>query len=1031
MVTFIESALVRSRTVFLMLGLLFISGIYSYKTIPKEDSPDIPIPIAYVGITHEGISPEDAVNLLVKPMEQELRGIEGIDYIEATAYEGGANIIVRFLAGLDIDQSITDVREKVDTAKADLPTESDEPTVKELNVSTFPILTVILSGDFPEHTMKRITEDLKDDLEGISSVLEANVFGTREEQVILEVDLAAAETYGVTMAQVTQVIQNNNKLVAAGSLEVAKGKYSIKVPGLFRTSDDILNLAVLTEGDRVVRVRDLADVKLGFKDTTTIARVNGKRAVTVDISKRTGTNIIETVDEVKTTIAKASEEWPEGIEVSYTGDKSEDTRTMLYDLQNSVIFSVLLVMIVVLSALGPRSSFLVATAIPGSFLMAMTVLYAIGLTTNVVVLFALILSVGMLVDGAIVVTELADKRLREGWHRAEAFSYAAKYMAWPIIASTATTLVAFAPLVFWPGMMGEFMKYLPLTLIFTLSASLLMALVFLPTIGANVGKRPTHFAHDIFEDISGKYGNMLKWALDRPRKVLFMTVCGFITSMFVYGIFGAGVEFFPDIEPKRAMIKAHVKGDFSIAEKDNVMAQITEKLDGIEGVKTIYITTGGSSEESSGDVLGQVTLMMHEHEDKDVTVTEILADASERLSDISGVWMEIEKEKEGPGDGKPISIAVKANSYEVLTPVVQAIRKHLEDVEGTSDVDDTLPDPGIEWALHIDRSEAAKAGTSLSEVGSIIRMATTGFVMGTYRPSDSNDELDITARYAAENRNLSVIDDMTVLTSQGRVPMSHFMERSPQPKVTTIERLDQKNVVYIEANVQKGFLADAIVSGMKAKLADPEIQKQLPKSVEIEFRGEDKDQKESQDFLLKAFAVAIFCMAIILVTQFNSFYQAFIILSAVILSTAGVLLGHIIMGKPFGIVMSGLGVIALAGIVVNNNIVLIDTFNKYVKEMHWHEALIKTGVSRLRPVLLTAVTTIIGLMPMAIKLNVDVTGRAFQYNTPSTQWWDQLSSSIIFGLTFATVLTLIVTPCMIAVGCMRDERKAAKRSENA
>ncbi len=1019
----ISAAIERFRTTFLLLVFIFVAGIISYSAIPKESSPDIPIPVAYVSVHHEGISPEDAVNLLIKPLETELKALDGLDTMTANAYEGGASIQLEFDAGLDNDQAITDVREKVDMAKAELPTEADEPTVTEINIATFPILTVILSGDLPERTLKKIAEDLQDEIETITGVLETEIYGTREAQVIIEIDRAKLESYNLTQQTLIDAVSRNNLLVAAGALEMPAGRYAVKVPGLFKSAEEIYNLPIYSDGTRSIKMRDIGTVSLTFKDPVTITRVNGEPAVTIDVKKRIGENVIDTVDQVKAIIDRARPLFPENLSISYTSDESIQIRDMLTDLENNVLISVILVMIVILASLGRRTSLLVAMSIPGAFLLGIISLYAMGYTTNIVVLFALILSVGMLVDGAIVVTELADKHMQEdGMDRKEAYLEAAKYMAWPIAASTATTLAAFVPLLFWPGVMGEFMKFMPITLIATLTGSFIMAVIFMPALGAKIGKASPHVG-DTGAKITKKYTDLLTKLLEVPGKVLLTTIAAFVLTVFTFSIFSKGVEFFPRIEPERAEIKIHALGDLSIYEKDKITAEVEKRILDIPEVKIFYANAGSTNRGAPDDVIGRFTLEFHDWEVRDRSVFDVLDEIEQRTADIYGVQVEVSEEKEGPSQGKPIALNISGPTYEEITPVVIALRKELESIPGTTGVDDSLPEPGIQWSMDINRDEATKSGASLAEVGAAIRMATTGVIVGTYRPDDSNDEWDITARFAEQKRSISAIDDLVVSTSQGNIPISHFMERKAEPKVTAITRIDRKTTVTLEADVKKGVLAADVIKELKTRLKD----KELPDGIMVSFEGQDEDQKETQDFLGVAFLITVGSMFLILVMQFDRFYQAGIILSAIVLSTAGVLIGHMVMGKPFGIVMSGLGIIALAGIVVNNNIVLIDTFNKLVKTMPWKEALIETGRLRLRPVVLTAFTTIVGLMPMALKLNIDLINRGVQYNAPSTQWWDQLASSIAFGLAFATVLTLIVTPCMIARNQLKQERKQAKQ----
>ncbi len=1016
METIIRAALGRARTMFGLLALLLVAGTASYLTIPKEANPDIPIPVVYVSMTQTGISPEDAVNLLIKPMEKELRALEGLDEMEATAYEGGANVVLTFQAGLDVDQSLTDVREKVDIAKAKLPQEAEEPRVSEVNFSLFPILTIILGGDLPEWELKTLAEDLQDRLESLPGVLEANIGGLRQEMVLIEVDRTRLESYAISPQEIASAVSSNNQLVAAGSMQLENGNYAIKVPGLFRNADEILALPLRTDGDHTVRVGDVAQVKLAFKDASTQTRVNGKPAVTLEIVKRVGKNVIETVDAVKTAVAaeQVAREWPETLAVSYTGDESEGIRTMLADLQNNVIMAILLVMVVILMALGARPALLVAIAIPGSMLTAILLLSTAGFTANVVVLFALILSVGMLVDGAVVVTENAETRRAQGESRDDAFAHASVMMSWPIIASTLTTLAAFMPLLFWPDIVGEFMKFMPLTLIFTLTASLFMALIFLPVIGSNTPAGKAVALEDAKLPFTNRYEGVLRWSLARPRKILLATALSFVGMIFLYGQLGRGVEFFPRIEPERASLVVHAKGDMSLAQKDAVMRLVEDRVLDLAGVETVYTVAGEplGSDTGPGDTIGQVMFSYIDWQDGRPTSEEILAEAFKRTADIPGVRVERQEDREGPQSGKPIQVLVTSQDYRVLVPVIEEIQAKLEEVSGVINVSNNLPQPGIEWAVNIDRVEAAKAGTSLAEVGLLLRFAATGAEIGEYRAPTKREELDIVARFPEEQRMLGALQSMRLGTVDGQTPISNFAEVKAVPKVDVIRRQDQQSAAKVEADVLPGVLASEIIAGMQAYLEE----QTLPPGVEIVFKGDQESQQESQAFLMNAFMVSLFVMALILVTQFNNVYQAGIILSAVIFSTIGVFLGHIVMMKPFGVVMSGLGVIALAGIVVNNNIVLIDTYNKIKHDYDdFMEAIIQTGVQRLRPVLLTAVTTIVGLLPMGLKINIDLINRTIIYNAPSSQWWDQLANSIMFGLAVATVLTLVVTPCMLAL----------------
>ena len=1022
----IDAALNRSRTVIATMVLLLVAGFIAYRDIPKESDPDINIPIVYVSMTHEGISPEDAERLLARPMESELRSIEGIKELRADAFEGGANVILEFDAGFDADSALADVREKVDLVKPDLPEDSDEPTVHEVNLSLFPIIVVTLSGELAERAVLKIARDLKDDIIGIPAVLDVKITGDREEVVEIVIDPLLVESYGLEPATVLSLVTRSNLLVAAGALDTGRGRFSIKVPGLFETAADILDMPLKVDGDAVVKIRDIAVVKRTFKDARTYARVDGKSALALEVSKRTGENIIETITNVKAVVDQLRGEWPDGLEVAYSQDRSTDIRRMLSDLQNNVIAAVLLVMIVVVAALGVRTGLLVGIAIPGSFLTGILVLAAIGLTVNIVVLFSLILAVGLLVDGAIVVTEYADRRMTEGLNPRDAYALAAKHMSWPIIASTATTLAAFLPLIFWPGVVGEFMKFLPITLIATLCASLLMALIFVPTVGAYVG-RPVSSGNkaaktiasdsaDALEHVGGLvsvYVKVLKAALRYPSLVLAIAVATLFGSWFAYGTYGRGVEFFPDVEPEQAIVQVHARGNLSTDEKDALVADVEQQVLNIGRergeLKTVYSASGhldNRSTNAAEDVIGSIRLEFVEW-DKRRPAREIYAEIRERVADLAGIIVEVTQPEAGPPVGKPVHLQLSARDPELLAGAVTQARAFFDSLSGLKDIEDSQPVPGIEWELSVDRAQAARFGADVAVTGSFIQLITKGLKISAFRPDDADEEIDIIARFPFDSRTIDKLDQIKIKTPQGLIPIGNYVTRTARPKTGLLRRVDAKRIGFVLADVEDNVLPDNKVKEIKAWLETAAINP----AIEIAFKGEDEEQEAAREFLSKAFSIALFIMALILVTQFNSFYSGFLILSAVIMSTVGVMLGLLIIQQPFGIVMSGVGVIALAGIVVNNNIVLIDTYDRIRKSISSPTtAILLTGAQRLRPVLLTSVTTILGLMPMVLGVNIDFVTRKISIGGPSTQWWTQLSTAIAFGLAFATILTLIVTP---------------------
>ncbi|MBT4044007.1 MAG: efflux RND transporter permease subunit [Rhodospirillaceae bacterium] len=1042
----IAAAVHHSRSVLSILVLVLIAGLVSYLTIPKESKPDINIPIVYVSMHHDGISPEDAERLLVRPMEQELRSIEGIKEMRSRAETSNASVLLEFDAGFDVDLAMREVRQAIDLVKPDLPDETDEPTAHEVNVGLFPVLVVTLAGDVPERTLLRLARNLQDELEAMPGVLEADIAGERKEMLEVLVDPVRLETYNISQEELVLAVTRNNQLIAAGAMDTGKGRFAIKVPGLFETAKDVLDLPIKAVGDGVITLADITTVRRTFRDATSYARINGQPGVTLEIKKRLGENVIETIDQVRALVNERAKSWPVGVQVNFIQDESRNIRRMLDDLQNNVLSAILLVMIVVVAALGLRTAGLVGLAIPASFLFGILVLDAMGLTVNIVVLFALILAVGMLVDGAIVVTEYADRKLAEGLHRKEAYILAAQRMAWPIIASTATTLAAFMPLIFWPGVVGEFMKFLPITLVMTLSGSLLMALIFVPTLGGLIGKagsanKEVLAALAVSEGgdvrqlpgMTGLYARTLWFLIRRPILVLLAAIVILVGVQTAYWSQGKGVEFFPNVEPEQSLIHVHARGNMSTKEKDVLVREVEAQLMTLPGIRTIYARTGGSArgEDQAQDVIGTIFVEFADW-DKRPTSAQLMADVRQRTAHLAGVWVEPREPDVGPPTGKDIQIEFRSRFPEKLEPLVARFREKLEAIDGLLDVEDSRALPGIEWQVQVDRAQAGRFNADILTVGKVVQLVTNGIKVGEYRPDDADEEVEIRIRFPDQYRNIDQLDLLRVQTSHGQVPISNFVDRSPQQRSGLLRRSDGQRVIKVQASVAEGLLPDNKVKEIRAWMAENTFDRE----VDIRFRGADRDQKEAAEFLKKAFGVALFVMAIILITQFNSFYHALLILTAVIMSTVGVMAGLIITGQSFGIVMTGIGVIALAGIVVNNNIVLIDTYARLVKSgMDPMEAVVRTGTQRLRPVMLTTITTIFGLLPMVFQTNIDFFTRDIAVGAPSTQWWVQLSTAVAFGLSFATILTLFVTPSLLALGARTSayfaRRRAAKMPDVA
>ncbi|GAA0825087.1 efflux RND transporter permease subunit [Marinomonas arenicola] len=1032
MQTLIEAALARSRTVLLLFTLVLIAGAVSYIEIAKESTPDITIPMAYVSVTLDGISPEDADSLLVHPLEQELKGLDDLKKISSTASENHASIILEFNQGTNIDQAIIDTQEKVNRAKSELPDDADEPTVTEINLSTFPVLRINLSGNVGFSTLSRVANDLQDQIEGTKGVLEAQISGDREQQAQIIIRPEQLNSYHLNLSDVANFVSGNNQLVAAGNLDTGAGRFPLKVPGLLKTKEDILNLPIKVDGDNVVKLGDIASGELTFEDPSSYARVDGKNSISLAVSKRVGANIIDTLDAVKALVKKNSEQWPEGIEYSLSQDESSNIKTSLNDLFNNVLTATLLVMIVIVWALGIRSAILVGLAIPGAFLAGILLLNIQGYTINMVVLFALILSVGMLVDGAIVVTEYADRKLAEGANKKDAYSEAAKRMAWPIIASTATTLAVFMPLLFWPDIVGEFMRYLPITVIATLCASLVMALIVLPTLGSLIGKKGSYSNNTLMslriaengdlsklKGLSGWYSRVLTRLVEIPIWVLLFVVSLLIGVQVIYGLYGKGVEFFPNIEPDVANLEIHARGNLSLKEKDALVHKVENLLVGNPNLKNLIATTFDSpGNTDAADSIGKISMEFIDWSQRE-PANEILKQIRQKTAQIPGILVTTEVQQDGPQSGADIQLELSSDYSQPLNEAADLISQQLRSQSSIISVEDDRSLPGIEWRIEVDRAKASRYGVDMNTLGNVVKLVSNGLILSDFLPEGADDKIDIVLRYPVNQRSLEQLDQLQIPSSQGPIPASNFIHRYAGPKQGVINRTDGKKTITIDANVQDGVVVNNVINQIKAQL-----DSELPNMVSYQFRGNTENQQKSTDFLMKAFFVAFFIMAIILVTQFNNFFQCILILSAVIFSTIGVFIGLMLKGQPFGVVMSGVGVIALAGIVVNNNIVLIDTFNTLrAQGMKVREAAIRTGVQRLRPVMLTTITTILGLVPMVFQLNVDLIHQSISVGAPSAQWWTQLSTAIAGGLTFATPLTLILTPCLLVLGYRRAERK--------
>ncbi len=1034
----ITAAVRRTRTTLLLLFAVLLAGTVARIAIPMESNPRVEVPFFAITIIHQGISPEDSARLLVLPVEIELRTVEGVEEVMAFASEGVATVLVEFDADYDLDIALSDVREAVDRAKPELPITAEEPIILEQNTDDFPILQVSVVGDdAPERMLYSIAKAIQDDIEAIPDILEARLQGHREEVLEVVIEPTQLDAYGLTNDQIINTVLRNNQLIPAGSIDTGQGRMSVKVPSVIETAPDLFDLPIATNGDSVVTLGDVATVRRTFKDRTSHARVNGLRAISINAVKRSTANIIHAIDRVKAVVATHQANLPHQVEIVFTQDQGPEARQMVAELEGNIVTALALVMTLVVAAMGFRSGLIVGIGIPVSFLFALIFIYLFGYTFNFMTMFGMLLGLGMLIDGAIVVTEYADRKMAEGYDPQAAYLLSGKRMFWPVIASIATTLAAFLPLMFWPGVAGKFMRYLPVTVFTVLTGSLLYALIFCPTLGALFGrptgsqdaKRRNRLA--VLESgdpltlpgLTGWYARLLSLASRYAVVTISLIGAMLVASFWAYGEYGRGMTFFTDTDAEYARVTVRARGNLSADEVDALVAEVEQEILTIPGIQDANTWTNvpgggggffmGSSE--AKDRVGVIFLDLLDQNERALRGNEILELVRERTARLAGIHVEVQQQEMGPPIGKPVQIQFSAAGKEELQPVVDRVRRYMdEEVAGLRDLEDTRSVPGVEWNIGVDRARAALYGADVSLVGLAVQLVTAGVKVAEYRPDDADEPLDIRVRYPSDARGIAALDDLKIASAQGLVPISNFVTREPVPNVDTIQRINGKVVEIIRAEVAPGVLADDKVQEISAWLARQDFDPR----VTIDFRGANEEQADSMAFISIAFTLSLLLMFMLLVTQFNSFYQAALILVAVVMSTAGVLLGLVVTQMPFSAILTGVGVVALAGIVVNNNIVLIDTYNHLRREHPEldHIALIaRTGAQRLRPVLLTTVTTVCGLLPLACNLSIDFINREVVYSSPVSRFWVPLAQAVVSGLTFATVLTLVATPAMLAL----------------
>ena len=1017
-----KSSLMHQPVIFVLMSIVLIMGLKAYNTLPREASPSITIPVVVVSTAYFGVSPEDIETLITQPIEKKLKEITEIKEIRSTSSEGFSSIQVEFNPDIDIDEAVQKVRDKVDLAKPELPEDAEDPVISEINFSDFPIMLVNISGEYGLVKLKKIAEDLEELFETVPGVLDVSITGGLEREVKVDLDLDRLKYYNISFQKVIDAIRDENTNIPGGAIDVGKLKFTVRIPGEFDHPDQIKDVIVKVVDGRPIYVKDIATVTYGFKERTSYARQNGLECITLSVIKRSGENIIEVADGIKEKIQEVLPTLPPGTRIDILADQSKMIHRMVNELENNIISGLILVVGVLFMFLGLRNSILVAVSIPLSMLIAFVVIQMMGYTLNMVVLFSLILALGMLVDNAIVIIENIYRHREEGHSLFEAAYRGTREVGGAIIASTITTLCAFAPMLFWPGIMGEFMRFLPVTLIITLSSSLFVALVFNPVFARQFmklsEKQGRRRIDRLFARLITLYEASLSYAL-RHRKLTLAGSFGLLIFIFIlYGFLGKGVEFFPEVDPQQIYVEITAPIGTNLEESNDIVKKIEEKLPPFLGdVKSYTANVGFSMQTRPIDGGGEgtphksrVTIDFVDREYRKQSSLLTMQQIREAISHIAGARIDVEKQAMGPPTGPPVNIEIAGDDFEVLGELARRIRQEIKNIPGLVDLRDDYNTGRPEVRVLIDREKANLYDLTTAKIARTIRTAINGTNASEYRVQE--DEYDITVRLSPEWRqSIKQLEQLVIFHEGKQIPITSIADFKMAGGLATINRKDLKRVVTVSANVQ-GRLGNEVLAEVQRKLRNFP----LPSGYAISYTGESEDQEESKAFLSNAFLVALLLIFLVLVYEFNSVSTPFVIMTSVILSLIGVLLGLLITRLPFGIIMTGIGVISLAGVVVNNAIVLLDyTIQLRNQGLEKMEALIRAGKTRFRPVILTAITTILGLIPLTTGLNFDFFSGKFSYGGESSQWWGPMGVAVIFGLAFATFLTLIVVPVAYSV----------------
>ena len=1020
MTKIIDFALSKAKTTIMIALMVIVAGSYARQEIPVAAAPNVQLPFISVSVFLDGASPSDTSRLIARPLENRLKTITGVKNIRSTSSLSFARIFLEFEVGFDMDQALVDIKQGVEETKYELPLEAEDPQISEYSEASFPIMNISIVGSSSIRQKVFYAKELKDQVEAIEEILQANLAGAPDEVLEGVINKSKMESYGVTLSDIYYSVANNNLIIPGGTQDTGKGSFNIEVPSIIETAQDVYSIPIKVTKDAIVTLGDIATVKRTFKDFTSYARVNGEDAVTLELTLRESANAIDASNAIRAKLVEFKKDLPENLRIVITDDDTIWASEMVTELNGNIIAAVILIMVLVIASMGIRVSMLVGLSIPFCFLMTYLILYMLDMEVNFLVMMGLLLGMGMLIDGAIVITEYADKKIAEGLSRIEGYTLAAKRMFYPILASTGTTMAAFIPIIFWPGFTGQFMRYLPITVFFVLLSSLFYSLVVIPVLGSYFGQRESSLNKDenresVFKRLTESYGKRIENFVKNPIETIIAVVSILFLIILSYSYFGKGTVYFAIVDPVKADISIKARGNYSALETKEIIENIEKKFLETEGVGSVYLRAGTEWWNSGADKIGGGYVEVALPSERTISGLEVMSLLSNSTDDLPGIFVDVQADLGGPSFDVPIELSVYGDTEESVNDAIDIVESYIRNqMDGLTNISSSKSYPSVEWSVEVDKQKAAQLGVSVGDVGALVQMLTNGFKVGEYRPDDAKDEVEIRARFPESDRTITGINDLNVTTLKGLVPVSSFIKVIPKENRLTVNR---KNGKYFQ-EVGAATIDESKVSEKVQELEDWVKTADLGKNISYGFTGMAEETEDVNKFMISAGITAIFIMLIMLLTQFNSFYQSFIILSSVTISFVGVLLGLLITGKPFSTTMTGLSIVTLAGIVVNNNIVLIDTFNKLKEESpHFEKSIhvINACKQRLRPILLTSLTTIFGLLPLAMGISLDIVSRDILVGSRIVDWWSNLAVSIVFGLGFSTFITLILTPAVLAL----------------